>query len=42
MSSAEYLAVAAGLIGLWSGIDRLIKALGTHAEGALWSLAIPF
>lgn len=41
MSSAEYLAVAAGLLGVWSGIDRVIRALGTYADSALWSLAIP-
>ena len=41
MSSAEYLAVAAGLIGLWSGIDRVIEALDRHGDSVLWTLAIP-
>ncbi|WP_275395082.1 hypothetical protein [Spiribacter vilamensis] len=41
MSSAEYLAVAAGLVGVWSGVDRVIKALGSHGDGVLWTLAIP-
>ena len=41
MSSAEYLAVIAGLMGIWSGIDRLMEAFATHTDQALWSLAIP-
>jgi hypothetical protein len=41
VSSAEYLAVGAGLIGVWSGIEQLLQAFAGQTDQTLWSLAIP-
>lgn len=41
MSSAEYLAITAGLAGLWTGVDRVIGWLGEHEHHVFWSLALP-
>ena len=41
MSSAEYLAITAGLITVWQGVEPIIYWLTIHEERLLWSLAIP-
>ncbi|GEM_PF-997289 len=41
MSSAEYLAVAAGLAGVWTGVDGVVGWLNQHEANLLWSLALP-
>lgn len=41
MSSAEYLAITAGLITVWQGVEQVIYWLTVHEERLLWSLSIP-
>ena len=41
MSSAEYLAVASGLVGVWQGAEAIVEWLGRHESGVVWSLALP-
>ncbi|MEX0430673.1 hypothetical protein [Spiribacter insolitus] len=41
MSSAEYLAVTAGIAGVWTGIEGVIGWLDRHESSLLWSLALP-
>ncbi len=42
MSSAEYLAVAAGLIAVWSGLQYAGDWLSTREQNLLWAFSIPF
>lgn len=42
MSSAEYLAVAAGLIAAWSGLEYASDWLSAREENLLWAFSIPF
>lgn len=41
MSSAEYLAITAGLVTVWQGTEQIITWLTVHEQRLLWSLAIP-
>ena len=42
MSSAEYIAVAAGLIVTWQGIESVIDWLSLREQNLLWAFSIPF
>ncbi|MDR9433292.1 MAG: hypothetical protein RI539_04930 [Spiribacter sp.] len=42
MNSAEYIAVAAGLISVWQGVSAVKKAFQIHEQAVIWTLAIPF
>ena len=41
-SSAEYLAVLAGLMVLWRGARELLRLLAEHHDEFSWTLMIPF
>ena len=41
-SSAEYLAVLAGLMVLWRGARELLRWLAEHHDEFSWMLMIPF
>lgn len=41
-SSAEYLAVLAGLMMLWRGAHELLRLLVEHHDEFSWTLMIPF
>lgn len=41
-SSAEYLAVLAGLIVLWRGAHEVLRLLAEHQHEFSWMLMIPF
>jgi hypothetical protein len=41
-SSAEYLAVLAGLMVLWRGARELLRLLAEHHDEFSWMLMIPF
>ena len=41
-SSAEYLAVLAGLMVLWRGAHELLRLLAEHHDEFSWMLMIPF
>jgi hypothetical protein len=41
-SSAEYLAVLAGLMVLWRGTHELLRLLAEHHDEFSWILMIPF
>ena len=41
-SSAEYLAILAGLMVLWRGSQRVLELLVEHHHEFSWALMIPF
>jgi len=41
-SSAEYLAVLAGLMVLWRGAREVLRLLAEHHDEFSWTLMIPF
>lgn len=41
-SSAEYLAVLAGLMVLWRGAHEVLRLLAEHQHEFSWMLMIPF
>lgn len=41
-SSAEYLAVLAGLMVLWRGAREVLRFLVEHHDEFSWTLMIPF
>lgn len=41
-SSAEYLAVLAGLMVLWRGVREVLRLLAEHHDEFSWALMIPF
>lgn len=41
-SSAEYLAVLAGLMVLWRGAREVLRLLTEHHDEFSWMLMIPF
>ena len=41
-SSAEYLAVLAGLMVLWRGAHEVLRLLAEHHDEFSWMLMIPF
>jgi hypothetical protein len=41
-SSAEYLAVLAGLVVLWRGAHELLRLLVEYHDEFSWTLMIPF
>lgn len=41
-SSAEYLAVLAGLMVLWRGAHAVLRLLAEHHDEFSWMLMIPF
>lgn len=41
-SSAEYLAVLAGLMVLWRGAHEVLRLLVEHHDEFAWMLMIPF
>jgi hypothetical protein len=41
-SSAEYLAVLAGLMVVWRGSQVLLTKLAEHHDEFCWALMIPF
>jgi hypothetical protein len=42
MTTSEYLAVAAGLLSVWQGVERVTEHFAIHSEALTWTLAIPF
>ncbi|HEY0684431.1 MAG TPA: hypothetical protein VGD45_18995 [Steroidobacter sp.] len=42
MSSAEYVAILAGLMVLWRGSRALLELLAEHHDEFTWALMIPF
>jgi hypothetical protein len=42
MSTVEFLAVLAGLLTVWQGIDLVIQLLGEHHRELSWSVGLPF
>lgn len=41
-STAEYLAVLAGLMALWRGSQLVLRLLAEHHDEFSWALMIPF
>lgn len=41
-SSAEYLAVLAGLMVLWRGANEVLRRLAEHHDEFSWALMLPF
>ncbi|WP_255424890.1 hypothetical protein [Spiribacter sp. 2438] len=41
MSTAEYLAIAAGLVVVWQGADAVIAMLSLREERLLWTFSLP-
>ena len=41
-SSAEYLAILAGLVVLWRGSQTVLALLAEHHDEFSWALMIPF
>jgi len=41
-STAEYLAILAGLMGLWRGSQAVLELLVEHHDEFSWALMIPF
>ena len=41
-SSAEYIAILAGLMVLWRGSQVLLELLAEHHDEFSWALMIPF
>lgn len=42
MTSAEYIAVSAGLITIWQGFQYAADWLSTREQNLLWAFSIPF
>jgi hypothetical protein len=42
MTTSEYLAVAAGLLGVWHGVEQVTEHFAVHSDALTWTLAIPF
>lgn len=42
MSSAEYLAVAGGLIAAWAGLQHASDWLMAREQNLIWAFSIPF
>jgi hypothetical protein len=41
-SSAEYVAVLAGLMVLWRGAHEVLRLLAEHHDEFSWALMLPF
>lgn len=41
MSSTEYIAVAAGLIAVWQGVEQATAWLSLREQNLLWAFSIP-
>jgi hypothetical protein len=41
-STAEYLAILVGLMGLWRGAGAVLELLAEHHDEFSWALMIPF